>query len=164
VGTNSHWLSFWTTAWAAALLALLGGCTTGKRTGASLPSGPQIVHVVEHDHSYVLDRAEISAGRAVFRVENGSRLAHDLSLVGLPEDMPPINDQLRSGNRRALDTLARLPSRPPGSSDAVAVDLPPGRYALLCFEKDGTGESHALLGMAVELRAVPAPDRQGAGQ
>lgn len=146
------------------MLALLGGCTTEKRTVAYLPSGPQIVQVAEHDHSYVLDRGEIPAGRAVFRVENRSRLAHDLTLVGLLEDMPPINEQLRSGNRRAVATLARLPSRPPGSSDALAVDLPPGRYALLCFEKDDTGQAHALLGMAVELRAVPAPDRQGAGQ
>lgn len=143
--------------------ALLSGCASGPHTAAYLPSGPEVVQVVEQDRSYALDRREIPAGRALFRVENRSMLAHDLSLVALAEDMPPINDQLRSSNRRAVATLARLPSRPSGSSDALAVDLVPGRYALLCFEKDGTGEPHALLGMAVELRAVSASDRQGEG-
>lgn len=139
------------------LLALLGGCTGGRDQPRYLPRGPAVVNVVEQDHGYSLDRSDIPAGRTLFRVENRSGLFHDLSLVALPEDMPPIDQQLRSGDRRAVAALAGLPSRGPGSSDAFAVDLAPGRYGLVCFEMDGTGEAHALLGQVVEFRVRAAP-------
>lgn len=149
-----------------ALLALLvGGCTTGRSPVGYLPQGPSVVEVLEQDHSYILDRGEIVAGRTVFHVENRSGLSHDLSLVALPEDVPPILDQLRSADRRAVTTFARRSSHPPGTSDVFAVDLAPGRYALLCFEKDGTGETpHALMGMALEFRVrslAPRPRSTG---
>ena len=145
------------------VLVLLAGCATGPEAAVYLPSGPAIVGVVEQDYGYVLDpRGEIPAGRAVFRVRNRSRLAHDLSLVALPEDVPPIEEQLRSAHRRAVVTLARRPSRPPGSEDAFAVDLVPGRYALLCFERDGTREPHALKGQAMEFRVRYTRTRGGA--
>jgi hypothetical protein len=41
---------------------------------------------------------------------------------------------------------------PPGGNGAVAVDLGPGRYALICFLTDDDGQSHALKGMATEFR------------
>ncbi len=139
-----------------ALLSLLGACAEGRQSASGyLPARPAIVDVVEQDHGYALDPpGELRAGRVVFRVRNRSGLTHDLSLVALPEDVPSIVEQLRSPDRRAVVTRARLPSRPPRSSDAFAVDLAPGRYALLCFEKDGDGQVHALKGMAVELRVL----------
>lgn len=146
------------------LLALLSGCASGSGPIVSLPAGPAIINVVEQDLDYVLDhQGEIPAGRAVLRIRNRSRLSHDLSLVALPEDVPPINEQLRSPGRRAVTTLARLPSRPPGSTDAFAVDLAPGRYALLCFEQDGTGGTHALKGMAVEFRVSSSRGERDGG-
>ncbi len=137
-----------------ALAAVLAGCTTTRPApSAYLPPGPAIIEVIEQDYGYVLEPAgDIPPGRSVFHLRNASGLAHDLSLVALPEDVPPIGDQLRSTNRRAVATLARRPSRPPGGRDVFAVDLRPGRYALLCFEDDGTGRSHALRGQTVEFR------------
>ncbi len=149
---------------AVVLLVLLGGCAREQAPAGYLPSGPAVVEVVEQDHGYLLDpKGEIPAGRTVFRVRNPSALAHDLSLVALPEDLPPIIEQLRSDDRQTVITLARLPSRPPGSADAFAVDLPAGRYALVCFEKDAGGEVHALKGQAVELRVVSS-NKQAAGE
>ena len=56
-----------------------------------------------------------------------------LSSCSLPEDVPSIVDQLRSADRRGVPTFAQLPARSPGSNDTFAVDLTPGRYALVCF-------------------------------
>ncbi len=143
-----------------ALGALTIGCGgVADPATAYLPPGPTVVEVAEHHLGYVLERTEIPQGRAVFRVVNSSGLDHDLSLVVLPEDLPPIVEQLRGSDRRAVDTLARLPSRSPGSSDAFAVDLVPGRYALLCFETDGGHEPHALRGMAMEFRVVSSEEQ-----
>lgn len=143
------------------LLALLGGCGPRSESRGYLPPRPTIVEVVEHERSYRISPRQLPAGRTVLQVMNRSSLKHDLSLVAVPEDMPPIAQQLRSPDRRAIATMARLPSREPGSTDAFAVDLPPGRYALLCFEKDGTGTPHARLGMAAEFRVVSTAETGG---
>ena len=83
----------------------------------------------------------LSKGRVVFQVVNDGQTVHRMSLVPLPEDLPPIQQQLHGDERRALNTLA-----------AVAVDLLPGRYAFICFLTDPDGQSHALKGMANEFR------------
>ncbi len=146
-----------------AFLTLLGGCTLAPPAVQYLPPPPAIVDVVQDDHRFsIKPKGEIPSGRAVFRVHNRGQLTHDLSLVPLPEDMAPINDQLRSGDRRATPTLVRRPSHPPGGGDIFAVDLRPGRYALLCFETDGTGDTpHALVGMAVEFRVTSSSGGAG---
>jgi hypothetical protein len=95
----------------------------------------------------------VRAGRVVFRVTNAGTRTHSLVLVGLPDDVPPIDQQLRSEERRAVSTYARIPDRPAGSGDTFAVDLVPGRYALICFTTDPDGGTHALKGMSSEVRA-----------
>lgn len=97
-------------------------------------------------------RPPTTAGRTVFRVRNAGHRAHELTLVPLPEDLPPIKTQLGSKKRRSLPPLFFLPPRGPGSSDTFAVDLPPGRYALLCFLVDSDKIAHALKGMNSEFR------------
>lgn len=73
----------------------------------------------------------IPAGRVVFAVTNGGTVAHELRLRPLPEDMPPIEEQLRGSDRRILTSFAGVPSLEPGQSASFAVDLVPGRrYAL----------------------------------
>lgn len=96
--------------------------------------------------------AEIPPGRTVFRVVNAGAEPHSLVLVGLEEDVPPIDEQLRSPNRRGATTYAQLPERPPGARDTFAVDLEPGRYAFICFVAGADGVTHALKGMSSEFR------------
>ena len=93
-------------------------------------------------------------GRVVFRVRNAGTMAHELILVSLAEELPPIREQLQSATRRAVDTLVTLRDRKPGSNGIFAADLDPGRYAFICFISDPDGVSHALKGMASEFRVA----------
>ena len=74
------------------------------------------------------------------------------TIVALPEDFPPLAEQLRSSTRTGVATLARILRRPPGEHGTIAVDLPPGRYGFLCFVADADGVAHAVKGMAAEIR------------
>jgi len=95
---------------------------------------------------------QVPAGRVVFRVHNGGSVTHEAILVALPEDVPPIDQQLRSATRVGVDTIATLRNRAPGSNGTFAADLTTGRYAFVCFLMDPDGVSHALKGMASEFR------------
>ncbi len=131
--------------------ALATSCEAGGAGGAPLPPSPTTVDVVMTEYRFQHQTA-VPPGRVVFRVVNAGAEPHSLILVELEEDVPPIDEQLRSSNRRGAATFAQLPQRPPGSRDTFAVDLPPGRYAFICFARDSAGESHALKGMSSELR------------
>ena len=91
-------------------------------------------------------------GRTVFRVVNAGAEPHSLVLVALADDVPPIDEQLRSPDRRAAPTFAQVPERPSGSRDTFAVDLDPGRYAFICFVRGSDGVPHSLKGMSSEFR------------
>jgi hypothetical protein len=102
---------------------------------------------------YRFDYAKnVPPGRVVFRVRNEGTLEHSLTLIGLPEDYPPIDEQLHSETRRGAPTLALVPVRRPGTGSSFAVDLVPGRYAFVCFVQDADGVLHALKGMNSEFR------------
>ncbi len=105
-----------------------------------------------HEYRFAVSDSEVEPGRTVFMVENEGETAHELTLEALPPDFPPIDEQLRSDTRRVLPTLALLRPREPGTGDAFAVDLVPGRYALVCFLEDDDGVQHSLKGMATEIR------------
>lgn len=96
--------------------------------------------------------AGIGPGRAVFEVRNGGQLDHELSLARLPDDLPPIAEQLKGSVRRPVPTVAYLPRQGPGARGTFAVDLVPGRYALICNLPDADGVQHSSKGMAVELK------------
>ena len=100
----------------------------------------------------VAHQPEIPPGRTVFRVVHAGAEPHTLVLVSLAEDVPPIDEQLRSPDRRGAATFAQLPERPSGSRDTFAVDLEPGRYAFICFIRGTDGVSHSLKGMSSEFR------------
>lgn len=92
------------------------------------------------------------AGRVVFRLRNAGSSTHELVLVGLSEDFPPIDEQLRSEERQGVDTVVAIHDRPPGNRTTFASDLQAGRYAFICFVTDPDGVSHALKGMSSEFR------------
>lgn len=97
----------------------------------------------------------VTRGRVVLRVRNAGRDRHDLTLVGLPDGSPRAADLFRGDTPRTFATIANLHDLRPGTGDAFAVDLAPGRYAMLCFVKDRRGVFHAEgKGMASEFRVV----------
>jgi hypothetical protein len=131
----------------ALTLFVLAACTPP----APLPPAPVELRLELDEYSFELSGTP-EPGRVVVEVDNVGALDHEVVLVILPEDVPPILEQLRSEQRRTVATLAYLPPRAPGERGSFALDLEPGRYAFLCFVQDDDGPSHALKGMALELR------------
>lgn len=101
--------------------------------------------------------ANIPAGRVNFRLRNAGDQGHQPTLLVLPDDVPPIEEQLKGTNRRNVPTLANSSGIPPGVTGALAVDLKAGqRYAFVCFVKTNDDKDHSRLGMAWEFRAGAA--------
>lgn len=96
----------------------------------------------------------VPAGRVIFRIRNVGSITHRLAVVPLPEDFPPIQEQLLGTERRFIGPVAGIYERRPGSTGTFAVDLAPGqRYAMICFVVDLDEKSHAVKGMTSEFRA-----------
>lgn len=139
----------------AALLAMLtSGCIRlGEQAHAWPPSAPE-VEVTMTDYDIEIDDPPVPAGRVVFRVDNAGEDTHRLSVVPLPEDLPPIDEQLHGDERREVTPVAGTIPRSADTGSVLAVDLEPGRrYALLCYEQLDDGTVHALLGENMEFRA-----------
>lgn len=128
-------------------------CWASAAPEQPLPSAPPVVVVTMTEYRYDYDPV-IPAGRVVFQFVNEGSEDHRPSLLPLPEDMPPIDEQLRGSERRAAVPFAGVATRDPGETGTFAVDLAAGqRYALICFAVAPDGESHALKGMASEFTA-----------
>lgn len=154
-----------------ALLTLAGGCGwPGSAPAASQgdeqwpPSVPE-VEVDMYDYGFRFDTS-VPAGRVIFRVRNTGSVPHRVTLVPLPEDVPPIEEQVAGDERRTVNPLGATNRRAPGTGSAFAVDLEKGRrYALICYEKDDEGVVHARKGGAAEFRAggpsTAPPEKSG---
>lgn len=141
---------------AALATAGLVACQVPGLSGAPefLPKASPVVRVTMVDYRFRYT-APRRGERVVFRFVNAGHVVHSVTLLLLPEDLPPINAQLHGTDRRFIQPVAQIPPLQPGARDAFAVDLQPGaRYALICFERAANGESHALMGMNSEFRSV----------
>lgn len=134
-----------------AAAAVLTACQAGERW----PPSPPVHNVVMDEYRFTLDRPSLQPGRMVIRVANHGQLSHELVLVDVPPDLPrSVDEQLRSEERLAVATRAYLRPRPSGATGVFAVDLRPGRYALICFLEDPDGKIHAVKGMNAEFRVA----------
>lgn len=142
----------------AALLLVVAvpGCATGSPQGAAPPPVPApapVVEVTMTDFRFDIARP-IPAGRVVFRMTNAGQSSHNLILIPVPEDLPPIEEQIRGSQRRLVEPYAGIYDRAPGDTGTFAVNLLPGqRYAILCTMVGEDGEGHSKKGMALEFRA-----------
>lgn len=139
----------------AALVAVMAGVATScaffRAHGPPLPPQPQMVHVTMDEFNFLYS-PPTSPGRVLFTVGNVGQDSHEMVIVSLPEDFPPLNEQLQSDTRRPVETIAVLPERLPGGTGQIAVDLAPGRYGMICFVRDPSGKTHAAMGMSSEFR------------
>lgn len=126
------------------------GVTACGGKGDDFPPRPATVRVTMDEYRFGYQPPK-TRGRLVFEARNVGRIDHQLVLTYLPPGVPPIDRQLRSENRRVVPTVANLPPRRPGGRGTFAVDLEPGRYALICFVRDPDGQ-HAQKGMSSEFR------------
>ncbi|MCA1571831.1 MAG: sialidase family protein [Acidimicrobiales bacterium] len=144
----------------AALLARID--EKPSRTPAAVAPAPEVVDVTLSEYR-LSHRAPQKGGRTVFRVQNFGQLGHAPVLLPLPDDLPPIDEQLHGARRRQLLSLAELALSKPGETQTFAVELVRGRrYAFVCFLNTGPERKvHALLGMNTEFR-VGGPDAPAA--
>jgi len=104
------------------------------------------------DHRFELDRP-VPAGRVVFQITNDGQSAHDLIMLPLAEDVPPIAEQLRGSERRLVPPYHGIYERQPGDTDTSALNLLSGqRYAMICVVVGEDGEPYWKKGMATEFR------------
>lgn len=154
--------------WAVALVALTMAvaCQAGPGTpmARSLPGRAATVEVTLREYA-IGHSPHVPSGRVMFAVRNSGRVPHRPSLVPLSDDVPPIDEQLRGAERRAVSPFAGVTTLAPGERGVFAVDLEPGRrYAFICFAADEDGRPHAVKGMSSEFRAQPAGGKTGTGQ
>lgn len=141
---------FWWLSVSAVLIS--ASCQQSSGEGSALPATPPVVDVTLTEYRIEYD-APIPAGRVVFRVHNRGSTEHQLKMLPLSDDTPPIHVQLSGSERRAVAPYAGVPALAPSSSSAFAVDLVPGtRYAVLCLLPGKDGAPHALRGMNSEFR------------
>ena len=104
------------------------------------------------DHRFDYE-GQIPAGPVRFQIRNAGHATHHLTMALLPEDLPPIAEQLRGTERRFLSPFAGIYDRNPGDTGPFVVNLLAGRrYALICSVRDEDGQPHWMKGMATEFR------------
>ncbi len=110
------------------------------------------------DHRFEIG-TPVPAGRVVFRFDNGGQTAHNVIMIPLAEDVPPIEVQLRGSERRLVEPFAGVYDRAPGETGSFAVDLVAGqRYAMVCSLPAEDGQPHWMKGMAIEFRTPAGAD------
>ncbi len=134
--------------------ALLVGVVLAASCGGSAESFPRPVPTVDVAlREYGFDyKADFQSGRTVIRVRNSGTLQHQLVLISIPEELPPLDQQLRGTERQVVPTIVSLRPGDPGTTRTFAVDLDPGRYGFVCFVEDPDGVQHAHKGMNSEFR------------
>ncbi|MGQ0744967.1 MAG: hypothetical protein ACT4OS_11665 [Acidimicrobiales bacterium] len=147
-------------------LAVLPSCSSPPPERPAAPAPPPRIDVAMEEFRYVSTRTDVPAGRVVFGLANAGQQFHQPLLAILPDDLPPILEQLRGTTRRSIGSLVNNPGLPPGVRSAIAVDLEPGqRYAFICVAKSPEAEQdHSRMGMVWEFRAggEAEPDTQPA--
>lgn len=140
---------------AASACAASGGGAGSPARSAPVPEPAPVVEVTMADHRFDYDASAIPAGRVVFLARNVGKVVHNMVMIPLAEDVPPIDVQLRGTERRLVEPFAGFYERPPGEVGSFAVDLAPGtRYAMICSVTDSEGEPHWRKGMATEFRTA----------
>ncbi|MDP9403181.1 MAG: hypothetical protein M3P85_07555 [Actinomycetota bacterium] len=136
--------------------ALLASCRETDSPRAPLPQGSPVVLVTLDEYRFGISRS-VPAGRVIFRFRNTGREIHRPALFALPDDLPPLDEQLRGSQRRAITPFAGMSNRAPGATGTFAVDLAEGRrYGFVCFARGPDNRSpHSLKGMSSEFRIGP---------
>lgn len=141
---------------AALMAVVLASCQAAGAERPDAPPPPPVIELkmLEYRYEPGPGAANIPAGRVNFQLRNVGDQGHQPTLLVLPDDLPPIDEQLQGSTRRNVPTLAANSGVAPGVSGALAVDLKAGqRYAFVCFVKTSDDKDHSRLGMAWEFRA-----------
>ena len=136
---------------ALAAAALVSPACGGDGDEPPLPPRAQTLDVAMKEYRFGY-KPPRSPGRVVLRGRNTGTVKHEIIMLELPEDFPPIAEQVKGSQRRAVGTLAYMRALRPGARGVLAVDLKRARYALVCLRKAEDGRLHSRKGMATEFR------------
>lgn len=132
--------------------ASLAACSAPD--GRPLPPSVPVMQIAMSEYHFEHEPTA-PGGRVVLRVANNGRLDHAMTLLHLPPDFDlPVQALFNDGTKRTFPTTAQVFRRPPGARATLAVDLQPGRYALICFVEDADGIAHVRKGMLSEFRVA----------
>ena len=137
---------------AAGLALAIESASCGPEVTAPLPPSPPVVHVALRDYWFDFNASGIPRGRVVFQITNAGKHYHELALIPLPPDFPPIKEQVEGSQRRVVNELVSSPPLQPGASDTFAANLTAGRWAFVDFFIDAVEGSNAAKGDAAEFR------------
>lgn len=133
-------------------VVLVAACSRGDASGPLPPETPTIA--VDIDDDEVVYDGSVPAGRVVFHVENAGEQPHQLSLLSLADESPPVAEQLEDPPEQSPSLLARVPLLGPGETSMFAAGLAEGqRYALVDLSQASDESTYGQQGVAVEFRA-----------
>ncbi|SRR6266566_1224661 len=115
----------------ASLMALALLVVACANPAASAPPGSQVVAELA-DSKITVNVPSVKAGKIKIGVRNLGTMEH--SFVVLKTDLAPDKLPVDGASAKAKEDgkVGEIPSIPAGKSDAVTVDLVPGKYVFIC--------------------------------
>jgi uncharacterized cupredoxin-like copper-binding protein len=149
--------------WVAVVALALAGCAKGQAKGtAATSAGPAVSKASVQKFQYSGMPASIKAGESIITLTNreSGPITHEFVLLGLPSGKTANDiaaDAKAKGDKAEEDFLSfgEVADVNTGSTHAGVFSLPPGTYALACFEDGkiggGKGPVHATIGMTYQF-------------
>jgi uncharacterized cupredoxin-like copper-binding protein len=150
--------------WVAVVALVLTGCAKGQAEGtaAATSDGLAVYKASVQKFKYSGMPASIKAGESIITLTNreAGPITHEFVLLGLPSGKSASDiaaDAKKKGDKAEGDFLSfgEVGEVDTGSTHAGVFSLPPGTYALACFEKGkiggGEGPVHASIGMTYQF-------------
>lgn len=145
--------------WVAMVALVLAGCAKGKAEGtAASPTGLPVYKASVQKFKYSGMPTSINSGESIITLTNreSGEITHEFVLLALPSGKSADDiaaDAKKKGDKAEEDYLSfgEVGDVNTGSTHAGVFSLPPGTYALACFETGklggGEGPVHASIGM-----------------
>ena len=153
----------WLVLWIAVVALALAGCSKGEAQGqAASPAGLPVYKLSVQKFKYSGMPASIKSGESLITITNreAGEITHEFVLLGLPSGKAAADiaaDAKKKGDKAEGDFLSfgEVADVDTGSTHAGVFSLPPGTYALACFEDGkiggGKGPVHATIGMTYQF-------------
>jgi uncharacterized cupredoxin-like copper-binding protein len=145
--------------WIAVVALALAGCSKGQAKGEEASTaGLPVYKASVQKFKYSSMPTSIKSGESIITLTNreSGEITHEFVLLALPSGKSTNDiaaDAKKKGDKAEEDFLSfgEVADVNTGSTHAGVFSLPPGTYALACFEKGkiggGEGPVHASIGM-----------------
>jgi uncharacterized cupredoxin-like copper-binding protein len=149
--------------WVAVVALALAGCSKGQAKGQEASTaGLPVYKVSVQKFKYGGMPTAVKSGESIITLTNreSGEITHEFVLLALPSGKSADDiaaDAKKKGDKAEEDFLSfgEVADVNTGSTHAGVFSLPPGTYALACFEKGkiggGEGPVHASIGMVQQF-------------